>query len=165
MLSFLGARPRDLVKIEPNDQDWYSNLLWLDGRKCLNTGHPDDRYTAMVSEMQPRVQRLTVLGLLRFLADRLEAEQNGEALRSINYLGGIAEDENLDDEACILALQRGLTALGRSPLFDAPLLWREDFDQRVIELAPLEAALKKIGQVLIPPRPEGGSVFGKVKRG
>jgi hypothetical protein len=119
----------------------------------------------MVTEMQPRVQRLTVLGLLKFLADRLEAEQNGEALRSINYLGGIAEDEKLDDEGCILALQRGWMALGKSPLLDSPLLWREDFDQRVIELAPLEAALKQIGQVLFPPRPEGGSVFGKVRRG
>lgn len=32
MLTLLGARPRDLVTIEPGDEDWYANLLWLDGR-------------------------------------------------------------------------------------------------------------------------------------
>lgn len=116
--------------------------------------------------MPSTVERLKVLGLLRFLADRLEAEQNREALAFINYLGGIAEDESLNDEACIRELQRAWMAFGKSPLHDAPLLWREDFDQRVIEAAPLEAALQKIGEVLMPTQPEGGgSVFGKVERG
>jgi hypothetical protein len=33
-LKLLGVRPGDLVTVEHTDQDWYANLLWLDGRKC-----------------------------------------------------------------------------------------------------------------------------------
>jgi hypothetical protein len=35
VLNLLGARPTDLVRVEPSDDDWYANVLWLDRRKCL----------------------------------------------------------------------------------------------------------------------------------
>jgi hypothetical protein len=35
----LGIRALTLPVIEPADDDWYVNLLWLDRRKCLLVTH------------------------------------------------------------------------------------------------------------------------------
>jgi hypothetical protein len=50
MLTLLGARPRDLVTIEPSDEDWYSNLLWLDARKCLLFAHAGTLFSVFVPD-------------------------------------------------------------------------------------------------------------------
>lgn len=105
---------------------------------------------------------MKVLGLLIFLAEHLEAESNPEAIAYIKYMGSIAEDDALDDERALLDLQRAWYA--KSPLNYAPVVWREDLDQRVIAGAPVEAALDKIWELLTPSKPPGGSVFGKVSR-
>jgi len=44
MLTLLGARLRELVTIEPSDEGWYANFLWLDRRKCLLLAHADACY-------------------------------------------------------------------------------------------------------------------------
>ncbi|HKW70263.1 MAG TPA: hypothetical protein VJP81_06720, partial [Candidatus Dormibacteraeota bacterium] len=78
----------------------------------------------------------------------------------VSYMGAIAEDDRLDDEDCVVDLQRAWNA--KSALTDASLLRRDTYEQRVVDGAPLEAALDKIGEVLKPPKPPGGSVFGRV---
>lgn len=51
MLKLLGARPGDLVPVKHNDQDWYANLLWLDGRKCLLLAHAGTLFSVFVPEV------------------------------------------------------------------------------------------------------------------
>ncbi len=54
MLTLLGARPRDPVTIEPSDEDWYANLLWLDGRKCLLLAHAGTLFSVFVPNIRGR---------------------------------------------------------------------------------------------------------------
>ena len=74
MLSLLGARPRDLVTLEPSDHDWYANLLWLDGRKCLLLAHAGTLFSVFVADI--RKSDLMPLGpfVVRFIHNELEAE-------------------------------------------------------------------------------------------
>ena len=74
MLSLLGARPRDLVTIEPSDQDWYANLLWLDGRKCLLLAHAGTLFSVFVPDI--RKADLMPIGpsVVRFFQTELVAE-------------------------------------------------------------------------------------------
>jgi len=74
MLALLGARPRDLVTIEPSDEDWYANLLWLDGRKCLLLAHAGSLFSVFVPDI--RKADLVPIGpsVVRFIHQELEAE-------------------------------------------------------------------------------------------
>src|SRR5438445_9464529 len=74
MLSLLGTRPRDLVTIEPSDLDWYANLLWLDGRKCLLLAHAGTLFSVFVPDI--RKADLVPIGpsVARFIHQELEAE-------------------------------------------------------------------------------------------
>ncbi len=80
MLKLLGARPGDLVPVKHNDQDWYANLLWLDGRNCLLLAHAGTLFSVFVPEsMRPiwyrsdRRSRLSFTGSLRPRASRWTA--------------------------------------------------------------------------------------------
>ena len=74
MLALLGARPRDLVTIEPSDGDWYANLLWLDGRKCLLLAHAGTLFSVFVPDI--RKADLVPIGpsVVGFIHTELEAE-------------------------------------------------------------------------------------------
>ncbi len=74
MLNLLGARPRDLVTIEPRDEDWYANPLWLDGRKCLLLAHAGTLFSVFVPDI--RKADLVPIGpsVVRFIHKELEAE-------------------------------------------------------------------------------------------
>src|SRR2546426_715351 len=74
MLTLLGARPRDLVTIEPSDEDWYANLLWLDGRKCLLLAHAGTLFSVFVPDI--RKADLVPIGrsVVGFIHEELEAE-------------------------------------------------------------------------------------------
>lgn len=74
MLTLLGARPRDLVTIEPSDEDWYANLLWLDGRKCLLLAHAGTLFSVFVPDI--RKTDLVPIGpsVVGFIHTELEAE-------------------------------------------------------------------------------------------
>ena len=50
-LKLLRAGPSDLVTVEHSDQDWYANLLWLDGRKCLLLAHSGTLFSAFVPDI------------------------------------------------------------------------------------------------------------------
>src|SRR6266516_1050096 len=74
MLTLLGARPRDPVTIEPSDKDWYANLLWLDGRKCLLLAHAGTLFSVFV----PNIRKADLMPIgpsfVRFIHEELEAE-------------------------------------------------------------------------------------------
>jgi uncharacterized protein DUF6933 len=74
MLTLLEARPRDLVTIEPSDEDWYANLLWLDGRKCLLLAHAGTLFSVFVPDI--RKGDLMPIGpsVVGFIHKELEAE-------------------------------------------------------------------------------------------
>jgi hypothetical protein len=73
-LKLLGARPRDLVTVEHTDDDWYANLLWLDGRKCLLLAHAGTLFSVFVPDVHK--SDLVPIGpsVLAFISNELEAE-------------------------------------------------------------------------------------------
>lgn len=106
-------------------------------------------------------QRLTVLGCLSFLAERLANEEGSrETLARVRHLLSIADGPELDDETSVTNLRRAL---------DTKDPWnvgvrRETYEESVKEAAPLVAAVDWIVEVLRPRKPPGGSIFGKVIR-
>jgi hypothetical protein len=80
MLSLLGARPRDLVTIEPSDQDWYANLLWLDGRKCLLLAHAGTLFSVFV----PNIRKADLLPIGRSVIGSIQAELGPRTFRWID---------------------------------------------------------------------------------
>ena len=76
MLSLLGARPRDLVTIEPSDQDWYANLLWLGGRKCLLLAHAGTLFSVFV----PDIRKADLVPIGRSVVGYIQTELAAESL-------------------------------------------------------------------------------------
>ncbi|SRR5712692_5350772 len=74
LLTLLGVRPRDLVTIEPSDQEWYANLLWLDARKCLLLAQAGSLFSVFVPDI--RKADLVPIGpsVVGFIHEELEAE-------------------------------------------------------------------------------------------
>jgi hypothetical protein len=78
----------------------------------------------------------------------LAGEGNRPWLTQVRYLGAVVDDAGLDDEHCLLDLLRKWSALPKSDIHDAPLLWRDDFDDSASAQALPEAALNEIGRIL-----------------
>ena len=74
MMALLAARPRDLVTLEPSEHDWYANLVWLEGRKCLLLAHAGTLFSVFVPDI--RKSDLMPIGpsVVRFIHKELEAE-------------------------------------------------------------------------------------------
>jgi hypothetical protein len=45
-------RPRQLIDCTPDGEDWYANLLWLSGRKCLLLTHVATLFTIFESDVR-----------------------------------------------------------------------------------------------------------------
>jgi len=95
-----------------------------------------------------RARRIKILTLLEYLAEVLEAENNRAVLSQVRRLGAIADDGDLDDETCMLELLRAWEGWAKSPLHDAPLVRREDIDDRARAIALPEAALGEVDRLL-----------------
>src|SRR5712692_9722833 len=74
MLALLGARPRDLVTIGPSEEDWYANLLWLDGRKCLLLAHAGGMFSVFVPDIRKADLVPIAPSVVRFMHQELGAE-------------------------------------------------------------------------------------------
>ena len=101
MLSLLGARPRDLVTIEPSDQDWYANLLWLDGRKCLLLTHAGTLFSIFVSD----IRKADLVPIGPSVVSSIQTELGAESL-PLDRLGV------LDPRHVVLAKTESRTVLG-----------------------------------------------------
>ena len=101
MLSLLGARRRDLVRVEPSDDDWYANLLWLDSRKCLLLAHAGTLFSVFIPDI--RKADLVPIGpsVVMFIHTELEAES-----LPLDRLGA------LDSSSIALAKTESRTVLG-----------------------------------------------------
>ena len=62
------------MTLESSDHDWYANMLWLDGRKCLLLAHAGTPFSVFVADI--RKSDLMPLGpfVVRFIHNELEAE-------------------------------------------------------------------------------------------
>src|SRR5713226_10544509 len=74
MQSLLGGRPRDLVTIEPSEEDCYANLLWLDGRKCLLLAHAGTLFSVFVPDIREADLMPIAPSVVGFIHKELEAE-------------------------------------------------------------------------------------------
>ena len=45
-------RPRQLIDRPPEGEDWYANLLWLSGRKCLLLTHAATLFTVLEADVR-----------------------------------------------------------------------------------------------------------------
>ena len=45
-------RPRQLTDCPPDGEDWYANLLWLSGRKCLLLTHAATLFTVFEADVR-----------------------------------------------------------------------------------------------------------------
>ena len=72
----LGLRPPSLAEIEPEDDDWYLNLLWFDRRKCLLLTHAGTTFSVFV----PDVRKSDLDPLDLFIVDALIVALDSEGL-------------------------------------------------------------------------------------
>jgi len=76
VLKLLGVRPSSLAELEPDDDDWYLNLLWFDGRKCLLLTHAGTTFSVFV----PDVRKSDLAPLGPFLVDAIVVALDAEGL-------------------------------------------------------------------------------------
>jgi hypothetical protein len=101
LLNLLGARANDLAVLEPNDADWYVNLLWLDRRKCLLLAHAGTLFPVFAAD----VRKAELLPLGSFVARLIQWELRAEGL-PLDAFG------NLDLNSIELARTASRTVLG-----------------------------------------------------
>src|SRR2546428_7360419 len=75
MLDLLG-REVTLSEPAPSDDDWYLNLLWIDGEKCLLLTHSGTLFSVFRAGV--RVANLRPLG--DYIVEAIEAELRAERL-------------------------------------------------------------------------------------
>jgi hypothetical protein len=75
-LKLLGLHPSSLAEITPAADDWYLNLLWLDGRKCLLLTHASTNFSVFV----PDIRKADLNPVGPFLTDAITAALDADAL-------------------------------------------------------------------------------------
>jgi hypothetical protein len=101
MLALLGTRPKDLVTVEPSDHDWYANLLWVDGRKCLLFAHAGTLFSVFV----PDIRKAGLVPIGPSVVALIHGELEAESL-SLDRLGV------LDSSSIALATTESRIVLG-----------------------------------------------------
>ena len=90
LLHLLDARHRDLVTAEHTDHDWYANLLWLDGRKCLLLAHAGALYSVFV----PDIRKADLVPIGPSVVALIQQELDAEHL-PLNRFGVLGPDVKL----------------------------------------------------------------------
>jgi hypothetical protein len=88
VLQLIGKRNVELADGPATDDDWYANLLWFDGRKCLMLAHTGTLFSALIADI--RVADLRPIG--RFVVQHIEAELRAEQLPA-DTLGRLDPDD------------------------------------------------------------------------
>jgi hypothetical protein len=76
VLTLLRIPKATLVERPPSINDWYANLMWIEGRKCLLFTHAGTHFSIFVPDVS--VRDLTHLG--PYLAGHVEGELEREGL-------------------------------------------------------------------------------------
>lgn len=88
VLALLGLPPAQLPVIEPAARDWYVNLVWFEGRKCLLVTNAGTLFSVFIPDV--RVADLRPLGPV--LVSRIRAALRAECLPP-DTLGELDPDE------------------------------------------------------------------------
>lgn len=88
VLQLIGKRNLPLADTPETDDDWYVNLLWFDGRKCLLLAHTGTLFSALIADI--RTADLRPIG--PFVVQRIEAELRAEQLPA-DALGQLDPDD------------------------------------------------------------------------
>lgn len=81
-------RPPHLSAADPTSEDWYGNLLWLDGRKCVLLTHADTLFSIFAPDVRAAQLRPVGPWLTMLIHDHLAAEQLPQ-----DALGSLTVDE------------------------------------------------------------------------
>lgn len=76
MLDLLGSQAGVLVELNPAEDDWYLNLLWIDRRKCLLLTHSATLFSVFRADIRSNDLR----PLDAYLVDAIESELRAEQL-------------------------------------------------------------------------------------
>ena len=76
LLAILGASSVSEPGPAPDDDDWYANLVWLDGRKCLLLAHVATLFTIF----EPDVRAVDVQSMKSFVSSLIGRELHREGL-------------------------------------------------------------------------------------
>jgi hypothetical protein len=74
MLNLLGIGERELVTLAHTDEDWYANLIWLDGRKCLLLAHAGTLFSVFVPDIRKADLVPIGVAVVAFIHEELVAE-------------------------------------------------------------------------------------------
>jgi hypothetical protein len=85
----------------PDGEDWYGNLLWLDGRKCLLLTHAATLFTALQADVTAASLRSTH----RLVTEVIARELAGEALPADTF-------GDLDGQSLLLARTADRSVVG-----------------------------------------------------
>jgi hypothetical protein len=94
-------RPRQLVDQSRDDEDWYGNLLWLSGRKCLLLTHAATLFTVFEAD----VRAADLRGFGRLVTGLISRELMREQLPADTF-------GNLDPACVILAATADRSVVG-----------------------------------------------------
>jgi hypothetical protein len=100
-LTLLGARPKDVETVQASDQDWYANLLWLEGRKCVLLAHAGTLFSVFV----PDVRKADLVSIGASVVSYIHKELEAENLPPDSF--GV-----LDSRSVTLARTESRTVLG-----------------------------------------------------
>jgi hypothetical protein len=75
-LRLLGLAAGSFAQRAPSDDDWYLNLLWFDGRKCVLLTHAGTLFSVLVVD----VRKADVTPVGRFVARSITRELRAEGL-------------------------------------------------------------------------------------
>lgn len=114
--ALLGGQRGPLTVSEAGDDDWYVNLLWVDGRKCPLIVHAGTVFSVFVADV--RAAELRPIG--RFLVPIIKAELQSEGL-PVDCLGPMDPDVQLGKTAnrSVLGFMNDLALLARLLVEDA----------------------------------------------
>jgi hypothetical protein len=68
-------KPAGLAEDAPGPEDWYTNLLWLDGRKCLLLTHTATLFTVFEPDVRAAGLRDTRTAVTALIARELAREE------------------------------------------------------------------------------------------
>lgn len=88
MLSLLGAPKAELVEAPAADSDWYVNLLWIEGRKCLLFTHAGTLFSIFRAD----VLKGQLLPFGQYVVDTIRAALVDEGL-PLDVFGPLAPAE------------------------------------------------------------------------
>lgn len=121
--------------MEPHATDWYANLLWLDGRKCLLMAHS----TTLFAAFEPDVMKTQVTPLGRFGQLLIERELAADGLPEDTF-GRVTADDFVVGRTC----SRSVLGTMNDMRYQIEAAVHHSGGLRRLDLADLNRSLRRI---------------------